>query len=407
MPLSSPLVCRPAASPNVSLPLSVVHAGLLGAQGALHVIGCAAAEGDAWLTLVVALPHWDDMKWTSHSKADAPNAGRHVMFRGPVRHRLSWVKELDVKVVLQHGHACKKPVWHSFGGYVNCSLSDLSTAGRRLMASFSVATHSTPPRRTGTVQLILEPANWLVQSNEKDSRALVWTGAPAFLPPCRRLSVQRVRSWAAQWRRAGFEDVIVHVREPAVCRHLGTHLQQSEHRVGCIVRKSILAPVENATIHGRAERRDYSDQGWHNMLGLALARVAGYSSVAFVDLDELPPKPFEAASGTLRARLQEQLMASDVQAWTSFFFRPHACDRCPTSSKELVEMLGTGACNASTLGWAGDKLRMSVTKVFGIPSRMTSIDVHSAEPAVPLPRKYSACLEHPAPPFEVVPNCSV
>ena len=70
-------------------------------------------------------------------------------------------------------------------------------------------------------------------------------------------------------------------------------------------------------------------------------------------------------------------------------------------------MLGTGACNASTLGWAGDKLRMSVTKVFGIPSRMTSIDVHSAEPAVPLPRKYSACLEHPAPPFEVVPNCSV
>ena len=55
-------------------------------------------------------------------------------------------------------------------------------------------------------------------------RAAVWSGLPLFIPPCHRLAWPRLAAWAAAWRAAGFEDVVLHARDARLCAEVAARL---------------------------------------------------------------------------------------------------------------------------------------------------------------------------------------
>ena len=77
------------------------------------------------------------------------------------------------------------------------------------------------PREAAVVRLVLEPAASALRANN-GSRAAVWSGQPLFVPPCHRIVWPRLAAWAAAWRAAGFEDVVLHARD-ARSRRRSTH----------------------------------------------------------------------------------------------------------------------------------------------------------------------------------------
>lgn len=394
--IARPLACT-SPTHNSTLPMRVLNIDSVRSSGAIHIAGCASVERATWLTVVFALPSWDQMTWEYHApnggdgaEVDDQDQGRGEYFiRRPVRHNMNFIKSVDVSFTLNQ-QACGTVKWTAAAAYANCTLDRPAEAGMKFLITASAgANDGTQFRCASTVLLAMEVASWLVPNS--GTRNLVWTGAPAFTPRCKRMSWTKVATWAEQWRKANFSDLVVHVREHSLCRGL------RNHGIQCVSRPAFPSESPNAfyTPRGRIERRDYSEQSWNNMVGLAQARAAGYSTVAFIDIDELPPVQGDIASFLAAIA---QLRASD-EAYASVFFRPTLCSRCPANSKELVDLSRSKACNSSAL-WSGERLKISVAKVIGIPSRMRSIEVHSAEPAPPLPRKYVGCLQHPAPPFE-------
>ena len=125
------------------------------------------------------------------------------------------------------------------------------------------------------------------------------------------------------------------------------------------------------------------------MVGLVQARAAGYGAIAFVDLDELPP----SSVGDIAAALT--MLRASSGGWVKVFFRAHACQHCPSTSTELMAALRDWRCNKSELGTTNHT--WAVSKVLGIPQRMTSISVHRAQPALQPEslRRFAACLRHP------------
>ena len=266
------------------------------------------------------------------------------------------------------------------------------------------------------VRLVLEPASSALRANN-GSRAAVWSGQPLFVPPCHRIVWPRLAAWAAAWRAAGFDDVVLHARDARLCAEVVERLPG----VSCTPTPSAagaLPDISRATDHPR----DYLDQALLNMVGLVQARAARYRMVAFVDVDERPP----AAGGEMAAALAA--LQAGSQAFASFFFHPSWCSgACPASTAAFAEMLRSGRCSAAHLrGGSGNGNATHVlhgggvepdlasispylasdlaSKVIGVPARMTTIRIHTATPAIGSPHAYAACLQHPVPLIERDPQ---
>lgn len=229
---------------------------------------------------------WDQLAWEYHApgqdevdNADGQGLSGEYFYRFPVRSVANWVKTIDVTFALNQ-NPCARVKWRAAAALVDCTLDRPASLGQKflLTASAGAAEAPTKFRSTGTMLLALETAGGLVPND--GSRNLVWTGAPVFTPRCRHVSWTRVAAWAEQWRKAGFHDLVVHARESSFCRGLRSR------GLGCVYRPSHVADSALSVLQprGHVERRDYSDQSWNNMVGLAQARAAGYGMVAFVDL---------------------------------------------------------------------------------------------------------------------------
>jgi len=249
-------------------------------------------------------------------------------------------------------------------------------------------------RATSVVRVHLEPSTTLRENG--GSRAAVWTGTALFELPCHRLVWQKLVVWVAAWQAAGFQDIVLHARDAQMCETLKEHLQGAK----CMPTPSQPGSFPDVP-QANDVMRDYLDQALLNMVGLVQTRAAGYKLIAFVDVDELPPVSVEPLKDALAA-----LAAEEQWSHTSVFVRQSVCSPryCPKSRSELMDALASGKCNGTQLlHGAGNVPPLdTVTKVIGVPARMTSVKVHSAAPGlgVGAAHQFAACLQHPVVPFE-------
>ena len=246
-------------------------------RGAIYLGGCAANFTS--LTLVFGLVRPREFDYVAQHSAARPGAAReHTPLHRPhFRHNLSWVDSLGLTVSLEGQH-CDVTIAEN-AAWAVCPLhpSHLDVADARehnKVGHRDVVFWHAHPREAAVVRLVLEPAASALRANN-GSRAAVWSGQPLFVPPCHRIVWPRLAAWAAAWRAAGFDDVVLHARDARLCAEVVERLPG----VSCTPTPSAagaLPDISRPTDHPR----DYLDQALLNMVGLVQARAARYGMVA-------------------------------------------------------------------------------------------------------------------------------
>ena len=260
---------------------------------------------------------------------------------------------------------------------------------------------------------------------------------------------------AEAWRAAGFDDLVVHARDPRLCAE-AAHSLPTALRVTCVAAapspssSSAVSAAEPAGGGGAVGHHhqigggggggggggsaggatDALDHSLLDMVGLTQARAAGYRLVAFVDVDV---QPLARREHELRAALQTWLggsqalggggaaagfgaraggggggaaAAAAAPAYARLFVQPSGCDACPRSTAQLAQVMRDGRCGGG--GGGAQTLDMeTLSRVVGVPARMATVRVHGTTPSLGTPSArhhdgpFAGCLMRPAAaPFE-------
>ena len=372
--------------------------------GAILLGGCSVNA--TTLTLVFGLVRASEFDFVHRSARPAAAREHTALHRPHLRHNLSWVESVGLAVGLEGRHCNLTLFEHAALAVCPLHPSHLDVSDARehnkighrdVVFTTGHTAHAAAPRATAVVRLVLEASATLRYASSANGngggRSAVWAAQPLYVPPCHRLAWPRLSAWAAAWRKAGFDEIVLHARDAQLCTDLERRATL-ERLSGLSCTPTPSAPgmftdVPRPTDHPR----DYLDQALLNMVGLVQARAAGYASVAFVDVDEQPPRDGAALSAALASLLAGR------RPFASFFFHPSWCDgACPGSTAEFAEMMRSGTCDTSHLHGSVD--HETVAKVIGVPSRMTAMRVHSAAPGLGHPHPYAGCLQHPMPVIE-------
>ena len=298
----------------------------------------------------------------------------------------TWLKLLDLSVHLRAGVPQSNTTMHSAcsvacfesASVASCPLhTQAALSGdermHRFRAMFSLGSRA----KAGSRMLHLSSSG--LPENHSGERALVWTGTPLFLGPGLQFAWDAVLERAARWRAAGFADV--HVIARGDCEEL-----RVRGSVSCESRRALtkgdvdtLAEAGPDVSTRCLKDCNYLDQRLYNMLGLYVARAAGHTAVAFVDVDEGPRlHGADTLADTVR----------NLTQGTSAFFRLFrfggdcATGYCPSDAKKLRSAVkGNTSITCSVAGhtprWASGP-GINLFKLVGHPKRLLEIKVHDA-----------------------------
>ena len=224
-------------------------------------------------------------------------------------------------------------------------------------------------------------------------RGLVWMGTPLYIPYARggldppEQVWARAAHWAAAWQTlGGLQDVHVLARLESTC---AAFRERAPSSCACSVRSPL--PRELTTRNARMHFK-YGDQILYNNFGLAYAQAAGYSVIAFVDIDERP--------GTFPVANIVREIQDGHRHLALLFMRTSLCRACPDSLRTMWKAEAAGHCaNVSGQG---------LTKPIGSPQHLQWVAVHDAYQRGQRPpargweyrdsgHQLATCLLHPVP----------